>query len=74
MIAKYYLDRRIGLEEALEFCEKGIEIKPPNKYTAFGYYILADIYSFKGDKVKSRSYFSKGEELKRTLMQKNQWK
>ncbi len=73
MIAKYYLDRRIGLEEAVEFCEKGIEIKPPNKYTAFGYYILADIYSFKGDQAKSRSYFSKGEELKRILMQKNRW-
>jgi arylsulfatase A-like enzyme/Tfp pilus assembly protein PilF len=73
MIAKYYLDRRTGLEEAVELCEKGIKIKPPNKYTTFGYYILADIYSFKGDQAKSRSYFSKGEELKRTLMQKNQW-
>jgi len=74
MIAKYYLDRRTDIEEAVALCEKGIEIEPLNKYTAFGYYILADIYSFKGDQVKSRSYFSRGEELKRTLMKKNQWK
>jgi len=74
MIAKYYLDRRTDIEEAVAFCEKGLEIEPLNKYTAFGYYILADIYSFKGDQVKSRSYFSRGEELKRTLMKKNQWK
>ncbi len=73
MIAKYYLDRRISIDEAIQLCEKGIDLKPVNKYTAFGYYILSDIYSFKGEQSKSTAYFSKGEELKRNLIQKNQW-
>lgn len=73
MIAKYYLDRRIDIDEAIRLCEKGIDLKPINKYTAFGYYILSDIYSFKGEQNKSGTYFSKGEEIKRTLIQQNQW-
>jgi tetratricopeptide (TPR) repeat protein len=73
MIAKYYLDQHTKIDEAIQLCEKGIELKPFNKYTAFGYYILSDIYSFKGDQVKSNSYFSKGEDVKRTLIKENRW-
>jgi arylsulfatase A-like enzyme/Flp pilus assembly protein TadD len=73
MIAKYYLDQHTKIDEAIQLCEKGIEIKPFNKYTAFGYYILSDIYSFKGDQAKSNSYFSKGEDVKRTLIKENRW-
>ena len=73
MIANYYLSRHTDLDEAIRLCEKGIEIKPINKYTAFGYYILSDIYSYKGEQDKSHTYFSKGEEIKRNLMQKKQW-
>jgi tetratricopeptide (TPR) repeat protein len=74
MISKYYLDRKENLEEALELCKKGIEIKPPDKYTAFGYYILADIYSFKGERDKYDLYLSKGESIKKELIRKNLWK
>lgn len=73
MIAKYYLDRRTDIDEAIKLCDQGIEIKPINKYTAFGYYILSDIYSYKGDQSRSNACFSKGNEIKRTLIQKNQW-
>ncbi|MDQ1350455.1 MAG: Sulfatase-like hydrolase/transferase [Acidobacteriota bacterium] len=73
MIAKYYLDRRTNIDEAIQLCEKGIDLKPVNKYTAFGYYILSDIYSFKGDQAKSDAYFSKGEEIKKTLLKQDQW-
>ncbi|MCP5108767.1 MAG: sulfatase-like hydrolase/transferase, partial [bacterium] len=71
MMAKYYVDRRSRIEDAAELCNKGVEIKPANKYTAFGYYILADIYSFKGDAAKYRSYLSKAETLKQSLIKKN---
>jgi arylsulfatase A-like enzyme/lipopolysaccharide biosynthesis regulator YciM len=74
MISKYYLDRKENLEEAIELCKKGIEIKPADKYTAFGYYILADIYSFKGEQDKYDFYLAKGESVKRELLQKNLWK
>jgi arylsulfatase A-like enzyme/Flp pilus assembly protein TadD len=73
MIAKYYFDRRENLEEAIELCNQGIKIKPLDKYTAFGYYILSDISKVKGDTVSSNTYFNKAEEIKRDLMKKNQW-
>lgn len=73
MIAKYYLDRKENLDEAFQLCMKGIELKPQNKYTVLGYYILSDIFSGKGEKSKSDAFFSKGESLKRDLIKKNQW-
>jgi len=73
MIAKYYLDRRINLEKAAELCKQGIDIKPPDKYTVFGYYILADIFSLKQDKPAYNSYLAKGENLKRELMRSDKW-
>jgi arylsulfatase A-like enzyme/Flp pilus assembly protein TadD len=74
MIAKYNLDRKENLQEAIELCKKGIEIKPADKYTAFGYYILADIYSFRGERDKYDYYLAKGESIKRELIQKGLWK
>lgn len=74
MIAKYYLDRKENLEEAIDLCKKGIELEPKDKYTAFGYYILADIYSFKGERDNYDYYLSKGESVKRELIRKNLWK
>jgi len=73
MIAKYNLDRKENLQEAIELCKKGIEIKPADKYTAFGYYILADIYSFRGERDKYDYYLAKGESIKRELIRKNLW-
>jgi len=73
MVARYYMDRGENIDEALELCEKGLEIEPPNKYTVFGYFILSDIYSRKGDKGSSNSYYLKGEALKNKLMNENRW-
>ena len=73
MVAKYLFDSRSGIDEAIELCNKGIELKAKNKYTVFGYYILADIYSFKEDPEKSRSYLSKAETLKQTLVRTGKW-
>jgi len=65
MIAKYYLDKRENLQEAIKLCEQGIGIVPQNKYTALGYYILSDIYSYLGDKNKSDSYYLKGKSIEK---------
>ncbi len=73
MVAKYYLDRRDQIDKAIEMCNTGIEIKPQNKYTVFGYYILSDIYSYRGNKSASNSFYSKGEALKKELERKNLW-
>lgn len=73
MIAKYYYDTGSNIEEAVALCEKGVELKPFNKYTVFGYLILADIHTTKGESGKSRSYLAKADKMKRTLMEKNLW-
>lgn len=73
MIAKYNLDTKENLEEAIDLCKKGIEIEPADKYTVFGYYILADIYSFKGERGNYDYYLSKGDSVKRELIRKNLW-
>ncbi len=63
MIAKYLFDKREELDRAIALCKKGVEIKPFNKYTVFGYYILSDIYSFLGDSFRSQEYYRKGKKL-----------
>lgn len=63
MIAKYYLDKKENLEEAIKLCEQGIGIVPQDKYTALGYYVLSDIYSYLGDKNKSDFYYLKGKSI-----------
>ena len=73
MIAKYNYDRQTDLDEAVELCEKGVEIKPLDKYTVFGYLILADIYTTRGDSGKARSYLAKANEMKQSLREKNLW-
>jgi arylsulfatase A-like enzyme/Flp pilus assembly protein TadD len=73
MVAKYFLDRRQNLEEVEQLCSKGVELKPVNKYTSFGYYILSDLYSYKGDQAKSRSFYLKAEAIKQDLIKNNRW-
>jgi arylsulfatase A-like enzyme/predicted Zn-dependent protease len=63
MTAKYYLDKKENLEEAVKLCKQGIAIVPRDKYTALGYYILSDIYSYLGDKDKSDFYYIKGKSI-----------
>jgi len=63
MIAKYYLDQKVNLAEAIKLCQQGTAILPPDKYTALGYYILADIYSYLGEKEKSEYYYAKGKSV-----------
>jgi arylsulfatase A-like enzyme/lipopolysaccharide biosynthesis regulator YciM len=73
MIAKYYLDRKENLNEAVKLCTEGIALKPENKYTAFGYYILADISSYRGDQSTARTYLAKAQQLKDELIKQNRW-
>jgi arylsulfatase A-like enzyme len=63
MVAKYYLDGRRNLDEAIALCRSGIAIKPVDKYTAFGYYILSDIYGFQGERGPAETCFRQAEAL-----------
>jgi tetratricopeptide (TPR) repeat protein len=66
MIAKIYFDQGIRVDEATELCLKGVKIKPVDKYTAFGYFILADIFDGK-DQQKSRRYLSRANQIMRDI-------
>jgi len=63
MIAKYYFDKKENLEEAIKLCEQGIAVVSQDKYTALGFYILSDIYSYLGDKNKADLYYIKGKSI-----------
>jgi arylsulfatase A-like enzyme/Flp pilus assembly protein TadD len=63
MAAKHYFDRRQNLDEAIALCRSGIAITPVDKYTAFGYYILSDIYSYRGEKSPAEKCYRQAEAL-----------
>ncbi|HSQ34734.1 MAG TPA: sulfatase-like hydrolase/transferase, partial [Candidatus Binatia bacterium] len=70
MVAKYLLDRRGDLDEAIALCRTGIAITPVDKYTAFGYYILADIYGFRGERGPAEKHYRQAEALMAALKAK----
>jgi arylsulfatase A-like enzyme/Tfp pilus assembly protein PilF len=70
MVAKYHFDRRQNLDEAIALCRSGVAIPPVDKYTAFGYYILADIYGFKGERGLGEKYYRQAEALMAKLSAK----
>jgi arylsulfatase A-like enzyme/predicted Zn-dependent protease len=63
MVAKYYFDGRRNLDEAITLCRSGIAITPLDKYSAFGYYILSDIYAYRGDRAQAEKCLRRAEEL-----------
>jgi len=73
MAAKYYLDRRSRLDEVERLCLIGVRLQPPDKYTAFGYYILADLFSAKGDLKLSSRYYQQAQSIKEALVRAHRW-
>jgi arylsulfatase A-like enzyme/Flp pilus assembly protein TadD len=71
MVAKYYLDRHENLVEAITLCRSGIAITPVDKYTAFGYYILSDIYGYQGDWAQAEKCYRRAEQLMAAVGGKN---
>lgn len=67
MIANYYLGKKENLTEAIELCKKGIAIKPEDRYTLFGYFVLTNIYNLLNDTENLRFYSEKGERLHQAL-------
>ncbi len=63
MIAKYYIDRKENLEEAIRLCQQGVTLRPEDKYTAFGYFVLADIYSYLNQPAQSQENLQKAESI-----------
>jgi len=69
MIADYYFKTGQYLDKAIALCNKGIQIKPEDEMTLFGYFILTNIYAKQGDRANLRFYSQKGEELHQRLQQ-----
>jgi tetratricopeptide (TPR) repeat protein len=67
MAAKHYFDRRQNLAEAVALCRAGIALPPQDKYTAFGYYILSDIYGLQGDRAQAASCYRRAQALLASL-------
>ncbi len=63
MAAKQRLDRRRDLEKAVGLCRAGIALKPVDKYTAFGYYVLADIYGIQGRRAEADASVRRAREV-----------
>jgi arylsulfatase A-like enzyme/Tfp pilus assembly protein PilF len=71
MVAKYYLDRKKNLPEAIRLCERGVRITPADKYTAFGYYILSDIYSYLRQSAAARQCLEKADAIMKKTQRTN---
>ncbi len=69
MIAKIHFDLGTNIKEATNLCLQGVNIKPIDKYTAFGYYILADIFA-NSDKPKATLYLDRAKEIMNNLAAK----
>ena len=61
LIAKYDFDNRQNLDEAIALCRRGVAIQPADKNTPFGYFILADIYAYRGEPAKSKENYRLGQ-------------
>ncbi len=60
------MDRNEKLDEAIALARQGIEKKPGGPDLAFGYYLLADLYSRTGHSDLSRELAEKGRIAERT--------
>ncbi len=67
MVAKHLLDLGADLDEAVRLCERGVAIRPEDKYTAFGHFILADIFSRRGKPAESARSLRQAEAIMRRV-------
>jgi hypothetical protein len=55
-IARHHFDSRRNLDEAISMCLQGVAIRPADRNTPLGYFLLADIYAYMGDSAKAGEY------------------
>jgi arylsulfatase A-like enzyme/cytochrome c-type biogenesis protein CcmH/NrfG len=70
MIANYYMESGINLQEAIDLCKKGIGIQPHDESTLFGYFILTNVYAKLDDQANLQYYTSEGDKLYKALQEK----
>ncbi len=63
MIAKHLFDSGGDLAEAADLCRRGITLEPTDKYTAFGHFILADIFTRRGEPSRAAEHLARGREI-----------
>jgi tetratricopeptide (TPR) repeat protein len=61
-LAKLYLDRGQRLDEAAALARRGLEVGPQSEYAPLGHYVLADVYSRRGQMAESRREAERGRE------------
>jgi tetratricopeptide (TPR) repeat protein len=61
-LAKLYLDHGQRLDEAAALARRGLEVGPESEYAPLGHYVLADVYSRRGQMAESRREAERGRE------------
>ncbi|MGB9004522.1 MAG: sulfatase-like hydrolase/transferase [Candidatus Aminicenantales bacterium] len=60
-LARIYLNRGVKFNEAVDFVQKGIGLKPDKSDLALAYFLLADLYNRLGDAAASDRYARLGQ-------------
>lgn len=61
IIAKYNFDNRRDLDEAISLCRQGVAIRPADRNTPLGYFLMSEIYAYRGDPAKAKENFLLGQ-------------
>ena len=61
-LAKLYLDQNRQLDDAVALARRGLDVGPESPYAALGHYVLADIFSRRGQIADSQREAAKGRE------------
>ncbi len=60
-IAKHEFDTRSNLDEAIVMCRRGVAIRPADKNTPLGFFLLAEIYGYLGESAKAKENYKLGQ-------------
>jgi arylsulfatase A-like enzyme/Tfp pilus assembly protein PilF len=61
-LAKLYLDQGQRLDDAAALARRGLEVGPESEYAPLGHYVLADVYSRRGQIAESRREAERGRQ------------
>jgi choline-sulfatase len=70
-LAKLYLDQGREFDEAIALAKRGLDLGPTSAYAPLGHYVLADIYSRRGQLEASRREAALGRERERAAKEKS---
>ena len=65
-LAKLYLDENREFDQAIALARRGLDLGPASEYAPLGHYVLADIYSRRGQAAESRREAEKGRQLEQS--------